>query len=574
MGRRPLRSLEGRLLVDVPAVRPASRRRGEWWVLVVAMLTLLVGTAQPSAATEDAVDVPWVATSPTVFGLGDSLFMQCGETLGLGERSSGMVGWPGATSTDLRARMSSTVADWPFMTEGSHTEELADFRGAGTWVIGLGTNDVRKITPGEYRGNVDWFLRQSEGRPVLWFTVHHPQYELQAATLNGILADAARQWPNLRLLDWGGYVADHPEALARDGVHIASYQACRQGRFDLIRAQAPAVRGQDWSPSWEDPAPQPPPTPDPVTAEHEATGGPLGPLGEATGDLGCGRRGDGCAQWFTAGAIAWSPETGAHALPAPVAAVWREYGETGGSGYPVGDAVCGLAAGGCRQKFESGWVYWSPRTAAFQVTGPVLTTYLARGAEGGSLGYPTTGLPCGLVRVGCVQHFTGGSIFWSATTGARMVTGAVRARHRAAGAENGRLGYPTIDTACNRSGCGQHFTGGSVYWSATTGARIVSGGVRDRWLAAGAAGGTLGYPTIDTACNRSGCGQHFTGGSVYSSSRTGTHLITGAIRTRWLALGGVRSRLGYPTSDPQAVPGGSTQRFEGGTLTYRNGRWA
>lgn len=543
------------------------RGRARLLVALLALLAVPLGALAPASAARPDSGTPWTAwtaASPGVFGIGDSLLMQCGRTLGLGRRSLGMVGWPSATSDDLRARMSNPAGDWPFTTEPSHADELAGFRDAGTWVVGLGTNDVTRLSVARFRENVGWFLEQSGGRPVLWFTVHRPAHRAQVAAVNQVLADAEQRWPNLRLLDWHGYVAAHPEVLAADGIHIASYAACREGRLALVQEAVPPVEGQEADPSWVDPPPQPPPDPDPVAAEYDRTGGAAGPLGAPTGDLSCGRRGDGCARFYENGAIAWSPATGAHVLPARVAAAWRPFGEIGGTGYPVAGAVCGLVDGGCRQRFQAGWLYWSSRTAPRQVTAPVLAAWSARGAEEGPLGYPVTGLPCGLVHVGCVQHFTGGSVFWSASTGAHAVTGAVRARHRAAGAENGRLGYPTDDTVFLFRGCGQHVTGGGG---------VATGAVRTRYLPAGAARGPSGDPTIDTVCVARGRGQHFTHGSIYWSSVTGARAVAGRIRTRWFALGGAQGHLGYPVSEQRAVSGGIAQRFQGGTLTWRDGRW-
>jgi hypothetical protein len=475
---------------------------------VIAVLTVLSGTASASAA-EDSSSAAWVAATPSVFGVGDSLFMQCGETLGLGGRSLGMVGWPSATSDDLRARMSSNVTDWPWMTEPSHGTELADFRTASTWVIGLGTNDVKRLSPARYRANVDWFLQQAAGRPVLWFNVHNPQYPAETAAFNQILADAAQRWPDLHILDWNGAVVAHPGALSTDGVHLASYQACRDTRFALIQAGIPPVAGQVGGPGWTDPAPHSPPTPDPVTVEYGRRGGPAGPLGAATSALDCARKDDGCVQFFAHGALAWSPRTGVHMLPAAVSAAWHEHAETGGPGYPTGEAVCTLPNGGCRQPFQTGWMYWSRSTAAFEVNGPVLTRYLALGAAGGPLGYPVAGSPCGLAGVGCLQDFQGGSIYASPRTGARVLTGAVRARWIAAGGPLSGLGYPTTDTACNGTGCGQHFLGGSIYWSAGTGAHLLTGPVRTRWIAAGGPKSALGYPVAEQISVRDGLTQRF-----------------------------------------------------------------
>ena len=481
----------------------------------IAVLTVLSGTQSAFAAPVTAPK--WIATSPSVFGMGDSLFMQCGDSLGLGSRSLGMVGWPSATSDDLRARMSSTVADWPWMTEPSHAAELAAFRTASTWVIGLGTNDVRHLSSARYRANVDWFLQQAAGRPVLWFTVHNPRYPAQEAVFNHVLADAAQRWPDLHLLDWNGYVTAHPEALSADGIHLASYRACRDARFPLIQAAIPPVAGRPDSPDWTDPAPPPPPSPDPVTVAYERSGGAGGPLGSASTALDCARKGNGCVQFFQHGALAWSPGTGLHTLSAPVSAAWREHAETGGPGYPTGEAVCTLPDGGCRQAFQTGAMYWSKTSGAFEVNGPILSRYVALGAAAGALGYPVDGAPCGLTGVGCLQDFQHGSIYWSAATGAQVLTGAVRDRYVALGAEDSRLGYPTIGTTCLAGGCGQHFQGGSIYASPATGARVLTGAVRTRWIAAGGTRSGLGYPTIDTACISTGCGQHFAGGSVYWS---------------------------------------------------------
>lgn len=77
-----------------------------------------------------------------------------------------------------------TAGDWPFTTEPSHAEELAGFRDAGSWVVGLGTNDVRRLSAGRFAAHVEWFLEQAGGRPVLWFTIHHPSYPSQVAAFN------------------------------------------------------------------------------------------------------------------------------------------------------------------------------------------------------------------------------------------------------------------------------------------------------------------------------------------------------------------------------------------------------
>lgn len=574
MGRlvMPFRGVLGRapalLRAALPRV-PAGRRPGPRLLAVTAVLACLVAdgpavAAEPSSAGE--------ATGSTVWGMGDSLFLQCGDTLGVGSSSLGMVGWWGGTTADMRARMSSTATAWPYMTERSHADELAHYRNAGVWVIGLGTNDVRLLTVEQYRANVDWFLRSSQGRPVLWFDIHRANYGPQVAAFNAVLRDAARRWSNLRILGWQAYVAAHPGVIHGDRLHIADHQGCRDGRFRLIRD---ALRSVGGGAAGADVVVAPP-SPDPVTSAYEGAGGPSGPLGAAAGALSCGRKYSGCHRSFAGGAIAWSPRTGAHVVPSALAAWWRRYAETGPLGYPVATAACDLADGGCRQRFETGTLVWSPTTGAHEVSGPMGARWVALGAEQGRLGYPVSEPFCGLREGGCGQHFEGGSLYWSVAAGARMTYGSIRSRWFALGAERGGLRYPTRDPLCGLpgGGCLQHFQGGSLYWSAHTGTRLVRGAIRSRWWQLGAEGGLLGYPSRDELCGLTGggCLQHFERGSLYWSPRTGAHPVQGSLRSGWYARGAETGRLGYPTSDPYAVRGGTAQRFQGGTLAVIGGR--
>lgn len=260
--------------------------------LLLAALAIMTGPT-PALAADGTSPTTWAAATPSVFGLGDSLFMQCGETLGLRTRSLDMIGWGSATSTDMRARLTSSASDWPYMTEPSHADELADARDASSWVVGLGTNDVRVgMTAAQYQENVNWFMEQAAGRPVLWFNLYYPTRQSTVATFNGVLAAAAQQWPNLRILDWNGYVTAHPEVLFSDRVHLASFDACRQGRFALIQANIPPVAGDDSPhPDWVDPDPQSPPTPQPVAEAYQRSGGEGGPLGASSGDVTCAHKG-------------------------------------------------------------------------------------------------------------------------------------------------------------------------------------------------------------------------------------------------------------------------------------------
>jgi uncharacterized protein with LGFP repeats len=232
--------------------------------------------------------------------------------------------------------------------------------------------------------------------------------------------------------------------------------------------------------------------------------------------------------------------------------------------------VCGLPSSGCYQLFERGVIYVSSSTAPALVLGAIRQRWQADGAEWGPLGYPTADERCGLAGGGCSQTFTGGSIFWSATTGARSVRGAILSHWTGRGGVSA-LGYPVTDTTCGlvSSGCYQIFQRGTAYVSSGTGAAVVLGAIRDRWAATGLENGPLGYPTGDERCGlvSGGCSQTFTGGSVSWSPTTGAHSVRGAIGAAWTSAGAEQGSLGYPVEEERAVSGGSSQRFTGGTLT-------
>jgi uncharacterized protein with LGFP repeats len=119
-------------------------------------------------------------------------------------------------------------------------------------------------------------------------------------------------------------------------------------------------------------------------------------------------------------------------------------------------------------------------------------------------------------------------------------------------------------------GCRQSFQGGTVYWSPSSGSHLLSWVSAGSWLGSGAEGGFLGYPASDAfgPLRDGGWGQHFQGGSVYWSPATGAHTVSGAIRSQWSRLGWEGGRLGYPTSDQYGVRGGLAQNFQHGTITW------
>ncbi|MEZ0491068.1 CAP domain-containing protein [Kineococcus sp. TBRC 1896] len=239
-------------------------------------------------------------------------------------------------------------------------------------------------------------------------------------------------------------------------------------------------------------------------------------------------------------------------------------------GLPVGRELGPLRGGGYGQHFAGGSVYWSAASGAAAVRGAIRERWAALGWENGWLGYPT-GAEFG-VRGGVAQRFQGGTVYWSAATGAQALGGAVLAGYGATGWETGALGFPTTTSAALPAGSFAHFQNGSVY-AGPAGTHVVAGAVRDAWAAQGWEGGGLGYPSSGWfgGLVGGGGGQHFTGGSVYSSPAAGTHAVPAAVRDAWAARGWEGGTLGYPVSDVRVSGGALVQDFQGGQVSVRSG---
>jgi len=232
-------------------------------------------------------------------------------------------------------------------------------------------------------------------------------------------------------------------------------------------------------------------------------------------------------------------------------------------------------SGGVSRSTTVGVTVTAAPTRAYAVYGAIREAYERLGGPAGPLGDPITdelGTPDG---VGRYNHFSNGaSIYWTPATGAHAVYGAIRAAWAATGWENGPLGYPTTDELGTPDSVGRynHFSnGGSIYWTPATGAHAVYGAIRAAWAASGWENGPLGYPTTDELGTPDGVGRynHFSnGGSIYWTPATGARAVYGAIRAAWAASGWENGRLGYPTTDEYAVPGGRESRFQRGLLTF------
>jgi uncharacterized protein with LGFP repeats len=301
-----------------------------------------------------------------------------------------------------------------------------------------------------------------------------------------------------------------------------------------------------------------------------------GSIGRPTSDTFCDLPGGGCGQHYEHGSIYHSATTAPARVDQVIRAGWSAEGwERGVLGYPVTSTFCGMRDGGCGQHFQGGSVYWSPSTGSRAVRGAVRDRWAGQGWENGALGYPTSPTFCGLRDGGCGQHFQGGSVYWSPSSGAHVVAAELVGRWAVQGWERGVLGYPTSEpfVGVDRSR-GQHFQGGSVYHS-WTGTFTVLGPIRDRWGAQGWERGGLGRPTSDTFCGLrdGGCGQHFMNGSIYWSPATGARVVPRPAQGQWSRNGWETGSMGYPTSEVFCGlrDGGCGQHFERGSVYWSSG---
>ncbi len=275
---------------------------------------------------------------------------------------------------------------------------------------------------------------------------------------------------------------------------------------------------------------------------------------------------------FQNGVIFSSPTTGAHTVSGLIRVAWERLGgERGPLGYPTSDELGTPDGRGRVNQFQNGAVYWSPATGAFEVRGAIEQSWERLGAAT-ALGYPRTDELATPGGRGRYNHFERGSIYWTPTTNAHEIHGAIRDAWSRQGWESGPLGFPRTDELPTGDGRGFYsaFEAGAIYWTPATGAHEVRGGIYDLWSQSGTGRDVLGYPLTEELGTPDGRGRynHFERGSVYWTPQNGAQPIFGAIRDFWARSGWERSALGYPRSGEIAVPEGVVQYFDGGMAAW------
>lgn len=264
---------------------------------------------------------------------------------------------------------------------------------------------------------------------------------------------------------------------------------------------------------------------------------------------------------------------------APACGLGGDIGAMANANPWLGGCVTGeySVAGGIAQDFRNGRIFWSSGSGAQVVTGMIGGEYQAMGGPSGPLGLPTTsefGTPDGRGRG---NHFQAGSIYWTPTTGAHSVRGAIRDLWASQGWETGPLGYPVgeeINTP-NKDGAVQGFEIGAIYWSPTTGANGVQGLIMGKYGEMGYENSWLGFPKSSEQGPLRDGGRFnvFENGNIYWSPLSGAWAVkNGAIFDAWGSQGWEGGRLGYPVGDERPIAGGAQQDFQFGNITLINGK--
>ena len=159
---------------------------------------------------------------------------------------------------------------------------------------------------------------------------------------------------------------------------------------------------------------------------------------------------------------------------------WLAVGGEGGFGAALDVERPTFDGTGRAQSFANGkFISWHPQIGAFVVFGAIAQKWVAFGRE--QYGYPITdelSTPDGRGRF---NHFRTmqanghpeASIYWTPTTGAHEIHGAIRQAWASKGFERGELGYPTSDELDAGHGTRRsNFEHGFIDWTAQRGAHI------------------------------------------------------------------------------------------------------
>ncbi len=264
--------------------------------------------------------------------------------------------------------------------------------------------------------------------------------------------------------------------------------------------------------------------------------------------------------------ITWQSGIGAYWFSGAVAARWQQTVDLNAGkadNVAIMDQVPvqrGWEAGAA-SAFSSGYsVYYSDRYGAYSIAGALRAKYWQTGSINGTFGWITSQAQTVTETGGLRQEFSAAVslLHKPGAPEAYWISGALRDVYDTHGAQSGKFGWLRADqVASANNGWVARPEGGDIYWSAATGAKWLGGAVNAKYWQQGGPSGHMGYPVTDLVSVDSGSFANFANAVTitFSSSAPEAHWISGALRDRLAAEGGLTGRLGYPTSDQYATGG-------------------
>jgi uncharacterized protein with LGFP repeats len=273
-------------------------------------------------------------------------------------------------------------------------------------------------------------------------------------------------------------------------------------------------------------------------------------------------------------------------LKGPIGIKWASIGAQATTGRALGNPIPLDDGIGLLQMFALGAIFWSPGFGAVYMSERVWRKWSSSSVEKTNT---VTGQPIqsflGNPTGDSLRHDTGSTVqewmyfergmIYVGSEGSHVVYGEIYRHYRVLNGIGSVLGVPITDErAAPGGGRVSHFASGDIYQHPRTGAHEVHGAIRDRYLDLGGPATVLGYPVSDEESITATWGEigrfnRFENGSgIYYSGSTGAWEVYGAIWAEWQTEGGVGGKLGFPTSGETDTPssGGRYNEFEHGVV--------
>jgi len=334
---------------------------------------------------------------------------------------------------------------------------------------------------------------------------------------------------------------------------------------------------------------------DAITAAWKDAGGDTSDLGPKQGETYVA--GEGFAHDFVHGKMFFTPTTGPRSM---MGAILDKYESLGGPaasdlGFPTINEARGLAGPDSRVSTFSAsdkpLIYWTADHGAFVVRGAINAAWDKLGSSGGALGVPTADETYDGELA--TQAFSAGKISWNRLTKAFSTvppalagqltglqvpvdpTAEINMAWRAAGGAAGPLGAKQGDQApVGTGGLAQAFNGGKVFFSPATGANAVETDILTKYEALGGPGSDLGFPIANEAdggLKPASRVSEFSANDkpvIFWTPEHGAYVVRGAIEAAWDKLLGATGKLGAPLGDQTVEKDAVTQKFTGGQITW------